>query len=186
VLTIQIQVEKMPVAYCVTPEILQKFKDPFGTLIEGSFSEAMAKLQDIINKEKPTKIISVGDTVSRNLHAYNIVPHLAITDDKSMRKKLKPKIFSGKKLVRVKNPAGSLTEEAIRAISNAVEGNEETQILVEGEEDMLTLVAVLYAPENAFVLYGQPNRGIVLVKITEEKKAEAQQILKSMKIIQTN
>jgi GTP-dependent dephospho-CoA kinase len=171
----------MPVAYRVTPETLQKFKEPFGTLIEGSFSETTARLQGIINREKPAKIISVGDTVSRNLHKYNIVPQLAITDDKSMRKKLEPKIFSGKKLVRIKNPQGTITEEAINAIRNAVEGNEATQILVDGEEDTLTLIAVLYAPENSLVLYGQPKKGIVLVRITAEKKAEAQQILKAMK-----
>ncbi len=176
----------MPVVYCVTPETLQKFKEPFGTLIEGSFSETMNKLQGIVSKEKPTRIFSVGDTVSRNLHAYGILPLLAITDDKSMRKKLKPKIFSGKKLVRIKNPQGTITEEAIQAIRNAVEGNEETQILVEGEEDMLTLIAVLYAPENAVVLYGQPKKGIVMVKITAEKKAEAQKILNAMKRTQTN
>ncbi len=176
----------MSVVYCVTPETLQQFKEPFGTLIEGSFSETMTKLRDIINQEKPTQIIAVGDTVSRNLHKHNIIPHLSITDDKSMRKKLKPKIFPNKKLVRIKNPQGTITEEAIIAIRNAIESAEETQILVKGEEDTLTLIAVMDAPENALVLYGQPSKGVVMVKITAQKKAEAHQILKAMKRIQTN
>jgi uncharacterized protein (UPF0218 family) len=176
----------MPDAYCVTPETLQRFKEPFGTLIGGSFSETMTKLQDIISRDKPTQIISVGDTVSRNLHEHHIIPHLSITDDKSMRKKLKSKIFPNKKLVRIKNPQGAITEEAITAIRNAVESKEETQILVEGEEDTLTLIAVMEAPENALVLYGQPSKGVVMVKITAQKKAEAHQILEAMKRIQTN
>jgi uncharacterized protein (UPF0218 family) len=52
---------------------------------------------------------------------------------------------------------------------------------VEGEEDLLTLIAVLYAPKNALVLYGQPHEGLVAVRITSEKKAQAERILKEMK-----
>jgi uncharacterized protein (UPF0218 family) len=52
--------------------------------------------------------------------------------------------------------------------------------VVDGEEDLLTLVAVLYAPENAVVVYGQPYEGIVLVKVSPEKKAEALEFLKAM------
>ncbi|MDI6805914.1 MAG: DUF359 domain-containing protein, partial [Candidatus Bathyarchaeia archaeon] len=52
--------------------------------------------------------------------------------------------------------------------------------IVDGEEDLLTLIAVLYAPQNSFVVYGQPYEGIVVVKVTPEKKAEVSEILKTM------
>ncbi len=85
------------------------------------------------------------------------------------------------KTVNVDNPQGTITQEAIAAIKKALESNEHTHIVVKGEEDLLTLIAVLYAPENAFVVYGQPYLGIVVVKVTSEKKAHVQEFLNAMK-----
>jgi uncharacterized protein (UPF0218 family) len=158
-----------------------KFKEPFGTLIQGSFSETINQLKDIITKEKPSVIISVGDTVSRNLHEHHISPQLSITDNQSMRKKLQPQIFPDKNVVRVKNPQGTITQESIKAIQKALESKNQVQIIVDGEEDLLTLITVMYAPENAIVVYGQPHEGIVVVKVTQEKKVDAQKIWKTMK-----
>ncbi len=68
------------------------------------------------------------------------------------------------------------------AIKKAMEEKEHTHIVVKGEEDLLTLVAVLFAPENAFVVYGQPYSGVVVVKVTLERKARAQEFLNIMKV----
>ncbi|MFB3889065.1 MAG: GTP-dependent dephospho-CoA kinase family protein [Candidatus Bathyarchaeia archaeon] len=174
----------MATDYCITPEVLSRFKQPFGTVVEGNFSETMRKLRKRAEEEKATVLVSVGDTVSRNMHRHNLVPQLSITDDKSMRRKLKPKIFPAKKLIKVRNPPGTISHEAITAIRKALRSHEHFHILVEGEEDMLTLVAVLYAPENALVIYGLPHKGIVAVKVTQEKRAEAEEILKGMKATQ--
>ena len=57
-----------------------------------------------------------------------------------------------------------------------------THIVVEGEEDLLTLIAVLYAPENSFVIYGQPHSGVVVVKVTGQKKRQVQEFLNAMKV----
>jgi GTP-dependent dephospho-CoA kinase len=171
----------MSISYVVTPEMLSKFKEPFGILIEGSFSQTMNQLKDIVTKEKPAVIISIGDTVSRNLHEHHIIPQLSITDNQSMRKKLEPQIFPDKTIVQIKNPQGTITQEAINAIKNALQSQKQIQIIVDGEEDLLTLIAVLYAPENALVVYGQPQKGIVTVRVTKEKKADAQRIWKTMK-----
>jgi uncharacterized protein (UPF0218 family) len=173
----------MTVAYSVTLEMRLKLKEPFGTLIRGSFSKTMDKLEDIVKKEKPPGIISVGDTVSRNLHEHRIIPRLAITDNKSMRKAIQPQTFPPKNLIQVKNPQGTITEEAIAAVRDALEGDKQVQILVDGEEDLLTLVAVLHAPENSLVIYGQPHEGIVVVKVTPEKKADVARILNAMKTV---
>jgi GTP-dependent dephospho-CoA kinase len=171
----------MAVSYVVTPEMQSKFREPFGTLIQGSFSQTMNQLKDIIANEKSTVIISVGDTVSRNLHEHHMIPQLSITDNQSMRKKLQPQIFPDKNIVQVKNPQGTITQVAISAIQNALQSKKQVQIIVDGEEDLLTLISVMYAPENALVVYGQPYKGIVVVKVTQEKKAEAQKIWKTMK-----
>jgi len=173
----------MAIAYSITPELRVKLKEPFGTLIQGTFSETMSKLEIIVEREKPPKIISVGDTVSRNLHEHKVDAQLSITDNKRMRKRIKPIIFPNKSVVRVKNPQGTITEEAITAIQRALESDRQVHIIVDGEEDLLTLIAVLLAPEESLVVYGQPYEGIVVVKVTPEKKAEAMEILKAMEIV---
>jgi hypothetical protein len=171
----------MTVAYSVTPELRVILKEPFGTLIQGSFSETMGKMEDIVKREKPPKIVSVGDAVSRNLHEHKIKPQLSITDNKCMRKKVEPKVFEGARVVHVKNPQGTITEEAIAAIKEALESGEHTHMIADGEEDLLALIAVLYAPEKSLVVYGQPYEGIVAVEVTAEKKAAVKKILNDMK-----
>ena len=173
----------MAIAYSVTPELRAKLKEPFGTLIRGTFSETMNKLETIAEREKPPKIISVGDTVSRNLHEHGVSPQLSITDNKRMRKRIQPRIFPAKSVIHVKNPQGTITEEAITAIQKALESGKQVHIIVEGEEDLLTLIAVLHAPEKSLVVYGQPHEGIVVVKVTPEKKAKVMEVLKAMKTV---
>ena len=172
----------MAVRYTITLELRSKFKEPFGILIQGSVIETMNKLKETLQKENPAIIVSVGDTVSRNLHEHGINPQLSITDNKSMRKTVKPQTFVSKTLVKVKNPPGTITEEAIEAVRSALEGKKQIHLLVEGEEDLLTLIAVRYAPENTLVIYGQPLEGIVIVKVSREKKADAARILKLMEV----
>ena len=171
----------MTIAYSVTPELRVKLKEPFGTLIQGSIPETMGKMENIVKQENPPRIVSVGDAISRNLHEHNMKPQLSITDNKCMRKKIEPKVFEDATVVQVKNPKGTITEEAIAAIKKALESDEYTHIIVDGEEDLLTLIAVLYAPEKSLVVYGQPYEGIVVVEVTVEKKAAAKKILNDMK-----
>jgi uncharacterized protein (UPF0218 family) len=156
---------------------------PFGVLITGSFNETMVKLEIELKEEKPVKIISVGDTVSSSLHKHNIIPQLSITDNLSLRKKVKPEVFPGKSIVRVVNPPGTITKQAVAAVKEALAGDKFVQIVVQGEEDLLVLIGVLYAPLQSLVVYGQPHEGVVLVKVTPEKKIEVKKILEAMKTL---
>jgi uncharacterized protein (UPF0218 family) len=53
-------------------------------------------------------------------------------------------------------------------------------ILVEGEEDLLTLPCIVESPDNALVLYGQPSEGLVVVSTNAEARQEASLILERM------
>ena len=172
----------MATRYRLTPELRKKLKKPIGTLIRGSFKETMKKLKDLVEKENPPMIISVGDIVSKNLTKNNTFPKLSIVDNKVMRKRIKPIALAADKTLYVKNPPATITEEALATIQEALEHNHRVKIVVDGEEDLLTLAAVLYAPENSFVVYGQPLEGIVVVKVTEQKKKEITEVLKAMEI----
>jgi uncharacterized protein (UPF0218 family) len=171
----------MTLAYILTPEMRRKLKDPFGNLIQGAPDQTMVKMKELVELEKPSRIISVGDVVSRNLHLYNLHPQVTIIDNISQRDQPMPQEEEMEKTIYVDNPQGTITKEAISAIKDALESDEHTHVVVRGEEDLLTLIAVLYAPETAFVVYGQPHSGIVVVKVTSEKKAQVNEYLKAMK-----
>ncbi|MGQ9625212.1 MAG: GTP-dependent dephospho-CoA kinase family protein [Candidatus Bathycorpusculaceae bacterium] len=170
----------MGVTYSLTPELRRKLKEPIGELIRGSFAETMKAIKGVVEKEKPPYIISVGDRVSNNLVRNHILPKLMIVDNKVMRKSIQPTPLAADKLVNVQNPPGTITDEAVTAIQEALKNNYRTKITVRGEEDLLTLIAILHAKENAFVVYGQPREGVVIVRVTPEKKAEITGILKAM------
>ncbi len=170
----------MIIAYSLPPELRRKLKEPLGKLIRGSFSKTMKTFKEMAEREKPPRIISVGDTVSKNLVKSHMLPQLIIVDSRVMRKNIQPIPLTADKINHVKNPPGTITEEAIAAIQDALKSDCRVKIIVEGEEDLLTLIAVLYGPENSFVVYGQPYKGVVVVKVTPEKRAEVAGILKAM------
>ena len=80
----------MSIVYKVTPVLRTKFKEPFGTLIKGEFAETVGTFKELIEKEKPSRLISVGDVVSSNLHKSKIHPQLTIIDNKFLRKEAAP------------------------------------------------------------------------------------------------
>jgi uncharacterized protein (UPF0218 family) len=71
--------------------------------------------------------------------------------------------------VRVINPAGTLTPELYNIFETI---KIPAKIIVEGEDDLATLPAVLTAPIGSIVAYGQPNEGMILVEVDEQKKRE--------------
>jgi uncharacterized protein (UPF0218 family) len=140
----------------------------------------MNRFRQMMEREKPPRIIAVGDTVTRNLTKSRMSPQLSIVDNKCMRKSTQPVDLATDRTVHVENPQATITEEAIKAIQDSLRSSGSVKIVVDGEEDLLTLIAVMYAPENSFVLYGQPYEGIVVVKVTPEKRAKIAEILKAM------
>jgi uncharacterized protein (UPF0218 family) len=167
--------------YTLTPRLRVFLKEPFGILITGTAKETMAALKALVEKEKPARLVSVGDVVSQNMHESGLHPQLTVIDHISLRDQAMPKQAPVENTVYVNNPQGTITEEAILAIKAALDSNAHTHIEVKGEEDLLTLIAVLYAPQNSFVVYGQPHLGIVVVKASVEKKDQVKQFLKEMK-----
>ena len=47
-------------------------------------------------------------------------------------------------------------------------------------KDLLALVAILEAPKNSLVVYGQPYEGVVVVKVDETIKEKAKKIIQAM------
>ncbi len=151
-------------------------------LIQGSFDETMKKLKELIEKENPSMIISVGDTVSENMTKHGISLQVSIVDNKVMRDPIQPIAVNADQTLHLENPPGTLTEEAWTVTKKALNGKARTKVLVDGEEDLLTLVAVLSAPENSLVVYGQPHEGVVVVKVKDETRKKIRRIVDAMKM----
>ena len=55
--------------------------------------------------------------------------------------------------------------------------------MVEGEEDLMGFPAVLLAPDDSVMIYGQPDVGIVWVPVSKSNKKLARDLLEKMPII---
>lgn len=164
----------------LTPSLRRKLKKPIGILIKGSSKETFTELQTFIAQRNPTKIITVGDAITESLIKNNLKPHISIIDNKIMRKPIQPIRIETSKIFQAKNPAGTITDEAWKTIKEAIFSENDAKIVIEGEEDLLTLIAILEASENTLVIYGQPNQGVVVVEVTQEKKKEVKEIINAM------
>jgi hypothetical protein len=154
-------------------ELRSFFKKPFGELYRGEGVEVARKIKDRLKGEK---LIIVGDVTLKNMLAVGVKPDLAIVDLKTRRGIEEVQELSGR-VVKAKNPAGMISKELWECIHEAVE-KPGTLILVEGEEDLAVLPCIIEADWDTVILYGQPDEGIVLVRVDEEKKLEAGLILK--------
>jgi GTP-dependent dephospho-CoA kinase len=158
---------------------LEKLKTPFGRLIKGPPEKTIPQLELMIRETKPPMVIAVGDVVSRETLKAGVRVRIRIVDNRSMRKDLATSSYAAKKEYRVRNPPGVITDEARQIIREAVR-EEESVILVEGEEDLLVLPVILEVPDQSLVLYGQPHEGLVAVTVTPEKKKEVARMMERM------
>lgn len=158
---------------------LQRLKEPFGRLLPGPPATTMPTLKSIVSQTRPGRIIAVGDVVSRETFAAGIAVNLRILDHISMRKPTEAFNLRINKTYRVKNPAGVITLEAWETIKQAMK-DDESLIIVEGEEDLLALPCIVESPSNSLVLYGQPSKGLVVVETSPNLKDEASMILSRM------
>ena len=144
------------------------FRQPFGRLYP-DIEHALPLLQGKV-------VYTVGDVVTYHLVQKGKVPAIAIIDGHTMRSPCNrsPAVF--RKRIAARNPAGTITEQLIASIATAL-ADQETLILVEGEEDLAVIPLIVAAPEGAMVLYGQPGEGIVVCDVNAAAKEKARTLL---------
>ena len=116
----------------------------------------------------------------KRLIEFGIIPSLQIIDNIEKREKRQSPELGNATEILVTNPPAEITSESIEVIKKAFLMNPPTRLVVTGEEDLLVLPVCIYAPENSIVMYGQPNEGLVVVKITPEIRNKTQTLLNSM------
>ncbi|QLK27434.1 GTP-dependent dephospho-CoA kinase family protein [Natrinema zhouii] len=125
-------------------------------------------------------LIAVGDVVTYHLLQAGHRPDVALVDGRTKRSAVDEEIHEAVTAgasIEVRNPPAELAAPVVRALRRALEADEPTTILVDGEEDLVALPAIVAAPEGASVVYGQPDEGMVHVKITDEHRAEMRDLL---------
>ena len=125
-------------------------------------------------------IITVGDRTTEKMINFDLTPSLQIIDGQEKREKREPPKLEHATELTVDNPAAEITSESIEIIKKAFTLQSPVRLFVNGEEDLLVLPVCIHAPENAVVLYGQPNEGLVIVRITTEIRNKVQGLLDLM------
>lgn len=167
--------------YILTPELRDELKKPLvGSLIRGNAKEVVESISRIIESTKPSKIIAVGDVISKSLFERGLRVDVFIVDNKSMRKPAEPLEYKANKILNLVNPAGTISKDSWQVIREAISSNGPVKVLVDGEEDLLTIVAVLLAPDNSMVLYGQPGEGAVIINVNKEAREKMYEIVGRM------
>lgn len=151
----------------------QALKNPLGLIVEPqSIHERLGS---------NTCVITVGDVTTDVMLREGVVINLAVLDGKAERKPYKNISAFGfpesMQLVKVNSGPGFISQDAIVALKKWGELREPRVILVNGEDDLLVLPAIEYAPLEALVYYGQPHVGLVMVEVTLEIKNKVREIL---------
>ncbi|MBT3580443.1 MAG: GTP-dependent dephospho-CoA kinase family protein [Nitrosopumilus sp.] len=126
-------------------------------------------------------IITVGDRTTEKMIDFDLTPSLQIIDGFEKRIKRDIVKLGDAFELQIDNPAAEITLQSIEIIKKAFTMNPPIRLTVNGEEDLLVLPVCIHAPENSVILYGQPNKGLVLVQITAEIRNKAQALLDLMK-----
>jgi hypothetical protein len=169
--------------HLLTEKQRAQLKMPLGILLKGTFEQTLTEFKQIVKAKKPSLIISVGDALSRALIENNIFPKVVVVDYKIMRKPVSPLMPIDYETMKLQNNPGTISDDAWAIIASAIKHGNNVRIVVEGEEDLLTLVAIMEAPEKALVVYGQPCEGMVVVEVTASKKSEIRKIVNSMECV---
>ena len=134
--------------------------------------------------EGSPRVVAVGDVVTITLLQMKLEPDVAVFDYKTQRLedyKARERISKmGGKLVQVSNPPGKITRALWKEVKEAVNGRDRLKIEVSGEEDLAALVAIALAPDGTHVIYGLPNKGLMVVQVDDESRKLAVTAIKRM------
>jgi hypothetical protein len=159
----------------ILPNFLRKkLRKPLGISILGKKTEVIKKFQQLLEKKRFKKIITVGDYCSLTLPS-----DVKIFDGRIKRRKINPPPNFWWGALKCSNPRGTIQKGVWQVIKKALKKNK--NVFVEGEEDLLAIPAVLLSGKKTAVVYGLPNKGICLIEISPKIKKIFRELLKKFK-----
>lgn len=157
-------------------ELRDELRVPLGNIVDED---------DLIKEIKNCKyVLAVGDEVTMTCRRKNVKLKMCVVDFKTKRQyddsyRLVIDSMKLKKVV-VKNPPGNITSELWECIENVLKSEEKICIVVDGEEDLASLPCIVLAENGSCVIYGMPNKGIVVVHVDEFVKKIVNDFLERM------
>jgi pantetheine-phosphate adenylyltransferase len=132
-------------------------------------------------------IITVGDVTTQKVFSFGVQPSLVIIDLQVERKPyqtLEAYKFPKKYVIKhIASGPGFISKKAVTAIQIwRKHVKKRTVLVINGEEDLLVLPALVHAPIGSILYYGQPLvgqvEGLVEVVVTSQIKQKATQLFK--------
>lgn len=150
-----------------TTEQRKKLKQPYGKVVEN-----VDEAREFIENCNQGKLILVGDRVSLDLNYMD--PDISIVDGRIERGKIPQEMIDEIRgfTIEAKNLRGSITEAGWNSVKEAFARQEKVKILIDGEEDLLAIPVVYFAPPNSIVAYGLKGEGCVLADVDEKLKGK--------------
>ncbi len=144
------------------------------------FAKSQGSIIEAAPKKATAPTYVVGDVCLANFHGNNWEFHAGWFDGKTHRKQNKTKI-DVQKTHTVTNASGQISAETTKTLLTVIQPhtrdwsqqilpNEVINTYVVGEEDLCAVALVLLVPLGSLIYYGQPNQGMVVLKVTEELK----------------
>jgi GTP-dependent dephospho-CoA kinase len=168
----------------ITPKMRLELKEPFGRLMdEAKFFTQLPRLRGSL-------LISVGDITTLMLLDKKTQPDIAIVDFVCKRRPInagqKKEIEDfDAKIIELNNPPGQITKGLVEGIDRAlgIAKSGKAKIYVRGEEDLAVIPAAMKSPMGTVIVYGQPDDGIVFLKLDSQLKQRAEKYYSEMEVI---
>ncbi len=171
--------------YTVPEELRDTLKKPFGKVIKN-----ISDIEKFLDSRN--MLFAIGDIIVINLHQQRLPADISVVDHKTRRVpisdiegKILKKLSAKANILSAENSPGSIERRTVGVIRKALDAyfltSDKQMIVVDGEEDLLVLPIVALAPLESIVLYGQPDKGVVMIKVTEKKKKEVIHLISNMR-----
>lgn len=126
----------------------------WGFLVFEEPPESLRIARTLIGDSRP--LIVVGDEVSKNFSLYYRWD-VSVVDFRSRRSAFKWDPANPSVILECDNPPSTISGNCIETLKRAIsacEKEEQVMVVVRGEEDLLSMPAILLCPDGGWVVYG--------------------------------
>jgi len=149
---------------------------PLGLIIQTADLAAHVSKADVL--------ITVGDMVTLTAVEAGYDPNLSIFDYKTKRSEerdFQARLRElGGRWEKVTSPPAVISRALwflLKGCVDTLAPRTHVRIEVVGEEDLAAIPCIVMAPDGAKLLYGMPDRGMVVVTVNEQSRKEARALL---------
>lgn len=142
------------------------------------FSKPQGQIIDVPNEAIYFSCV-VGDYTLEKFINNKWRYELGIFDGKQKRVAVESKVLNKLKIDnKTSNNSGFISQELSLILKNWTDNTNFKHIYVDGEEDLAAVALIMLLPLGSNIYYGQPDKGIVEMRVTEGLKHNVSKILK--------